>query len=82
MITDTDVRSDYSSDVSLHLEAEGQVWPLAKIGPDHVVPRERFDLPPCDAEIVMTVDGDERRWRVRLVRGVCYFDSTVRVKQF
>jgi hypothetical protein len=69
MIADKDVRSDYSAAVRLYLEAEGQTWPLAKMGRNHVVPACRIDLPPCDAVVVMTVDGAERRWNVRLIDG-------------
>ena len=60
MIADRDIRSDYSADVRLQLEAQGQVRPLAKIGRDHIVPSGAIELPPCDAVVVMTVDGSER----------------------
>ena len=74
---DMEIQSEYSSDVRLRLEAAGHSWPIAKIGPDHFVPAERFQLAPCTGEIVMTVDEQERRWRVCLAKGVCFFDSVV-----
>ena len=80
MIADKDIRSDYSAVVSLRLEAEGQSWPLAKMGKDHVVPAVRIELPPCDAVVVLTVDGDERRWNVRLVDGASPIDLDVRTR--
>jgi len=76
---DMEIRENYSSDVRLRLEADGRSWPLAKLGPDHFVPSEQFELQPCDAEIVMTVDGAERRWKVRIPEGVCIFKSATRI---
>jgi hypothetical protein len=80
MIADKDIRSDYSAEVHLQLEAEGRVWPLAKIGKDHIVPAEKLELPPCDAVVVMTVDGSERRWNVRLIDGASPIDFDVRTR--
>jgi hypothetical protein len=69
MIADQDIRSDYSADVRLRLEAEGRTWPLAKMGKNHVVAACPIELPPCDAVVILTVDGAERRWNVRLIDG-------------
>jgi len=80
MIADRDVRSDYSADVRLDLEAQGQIWPLAKIGRDRIVSAEKIELPPCDAVVVMIVDGYERRWKVRLVDGATPIDHDIRTK--
>jgi hypothetical protein len=80
MIANRDIRSDYSADVRLQPEAQGQVWPLAKIGRDRIVPSEAIELPPCDAVVVMTVDGSERRWSVRLVDGASPLDTDVRTR--
>jgi hypothetical protein len=80
MIADNDVRSDYSAKVRLRLEAEGKTWPLAKIGKDHIVPAAKIELPPCDAVVIMTVDGDERRWPVHLVDGATPFDFDIRTR--
>ena len=77
---DMDVRSEYSSNVQLRLVANGRSWPVAKLGPDHFVPSERLELLPCDAEIIMTVDGDERRWNVRIVEGACIFKTVVKIR--
>lgn len=80
MIADSQIKFDYSSEVRMWLEADGQTWPIAKLGPDHFVPAIRFDLTPCEGEIVMMVDSDQRRWNVRLRKGVCYFDASVPVE--
>jgi hypothetical protein len=80
VIADKDIRSDYSAEVRLRLEAQGKSWPLAKIGKNHVVPAGELELPPCDAVIVMTVDGNERRWDVRLVDGASPIDFDIRTR--
>ena len=80
MIVDKGIRCDYSADVRLRLEAGGRTWPIAKLGPDHFVPSGRLDLPPCNADIVLTVDGKERRWSVQLIDGACPLDSEVRIR--
>jgi hypothetical protein len=80
VIADKDIRSDYSAVVRLELEAEGRTWPLAKIGRGHVVPVDKIELPPCDAIVVMKVDGSERRWNVRLVDGATPIHHDIRTK--
>jgi hypothetical protein len=44
-------------------------YPLAAIGPDSITFREYQSFPPCDGEILMTVDGDPRTWPVSLSSG-------------
>lgn len=61
-----DPRSNYSAEVRLRLIVGDRSFPLAKIGPSHVVLREPTELAPGAAEVVMTVDGREHRWAVYL----------------
>lgn len=77
---DLDICADYSPDVQLRLEAQGSSWPIAKLGPDYFVPVKGFELNPCDARIVMSVDGEENTWLVRIVHGVCPIDDEVSIK--
>jgi hypothetical protein len=79
---DMEIRTDFSPKLELRLEADGKSWPLAKLGSDHFVPDEhcKIELDPCDAKIVMTVDGDEQVWRVRLVHGAVPFEQSVRIE--
>lgn len=42
---------------------------LAQIAPFYVILATPENLSPCDAEVVMRVDGQEDRWPVRLVEG-------------
>lgn len=76
---DLDLKSNYSAEITLSLEVNGHAWPLAMIGPDSFVPKQPIQLDPCDAEIVMTIDGKERRWPVRLIDGATPFDKDVRI---
>ena len=64
------VATSYSSTVQLELHAHGQIFPLAEIGPDSVYLREPAALPPCEAEVIMLIDGHQRTWRVFLPDGL------------
>ena len=79
MIAETEVRSDYSPIVAMRLEAGGKVWRIAKLGPDYFVPVDRVEIPAGRGEIVMTVDGQERRWKVRIPNDVFPFDNEVKI---
>lgn len=67
----------YSANVTLILRVGDQTFNLAKIGPDCLVLRTPMELPPCCGEIIMTVDGHERRWPIRLHNGAVPFDEDV-----
>lgn len=69
----------YSSDVCLSLVVDGRAFALSQIWPGHIALRQPVNLPVCDGEVVMDVDGREQRWRVRLVDGIQPFDDEVRV---
>ena len=72
----------YSADVCLVLVVAGRTVPLWQIGPNSITLRDPVELPPCEAEIVMYVDGDERRWRVFLPYGAVPFDSEVAAESY
>ena len=67
----------YSSEVRLELRAEGRVFDLASIGPNKFVPRDPLELPSCDAEIVMFIDGAGFLWPVRLPNGAVPFERSI-----
>lgn len=54
----------------MQLCVNGDVLPIAQLGPDFLVLRGPANHPPCDAEIAMSIDGHESRWQVRLVDGI------------
>jgi len=75
----SELKTNYSAEIRLRLEADGKSWPISKLGPDGFFPTHPLELDPCAAEIIMTVDGDEHRWKVRLIDGAVPFDSKVRI---
>ena len=48
----------------------GTSLPVAQLGPDFLLLDSATDHPPCDASIVLRVDQSERRWKLRLPRGI------------
>jgi hypothetical protein len=60
----------HSADVRIDLRVNGHDLPVAQLGPDFLVLRNPADYPPGDAEIAMSIDGQESRWLVNLVDGI------------
>lgn len=71
--------SRYSSSVSLNLRVNRERLPLSQVGPGYAILRKAIELPPCNAELVVCVDGKTRTSFVRLVDGAQPFDETVRM---
>lgn len=69
-----------SSVVRLSLHANGESFDLASIGPAEITPRQPIDLPKCNADVVMDVDGDRFVWPVCLPSGAVPFDRTIKTK--
>lgn len=63
-------RSGYSSKVTLDLIWDGGRISLGQVAPDWIMARTPCDLAPCDAVIVIIVDGDEQRHAVHLPQGM------------
>ena len=59
----------YSAIVRLQLIVDDIEYDLAEMGPNSISLRQPTNLPPCDADVVMHVDHQEQRWRVRLPLG-------------
>ena len=59
----------YSAKVDLKLIVGSQTYPLGQVGPDRLIFPEALSPPPCEGEIVMTIDDDEQRWKVSLPNG-------------
>jgi len=70
----------FSADVTLTLLMNDKSYPLSKIGRDEIFFRSPVHIPPGLAEILMTVDGREHRWPVKLVHGAYPFDEAVQVR--
>lgn len=70
----------YSATVRLTLLAGGLAFPLAKVGPERVVlQRGGVSLAPGVGEVIMLVDGREKRWSVVLSNGIVPFDRNVEI---
>ena len=59
----------YSAEVALSLVVGEQTLPLSHVAPHFVILSNPVDLPPCQAEVVVDVDGDILRRSVFLVDG-------------
>ncbi len=60
----------HSTDVKMWLDCgEHGMVPLSRITPTSVVARISKDIPPCDAKLVVTVDGYRMQNRIRLSEG-------------
>ena len=64
------VRNGYSADVRLELCLPDVTLELGQIGPERLILDQPMDHPPCEAEVVLHVDGSERRWPVFLPNGI------------
>jgi hypothetical protein len=73
--------SHFSADVRMHLRLNGHVLPIAQLGPDFLVLKEPLDHPPADAEIDMSIDGQESRWPVYLAEGLVANRRKARIAQ-
>ncbi|MBO0697817.1 MAG: hypothetical protein J2P46_05455 [Zavarzinella sp.] len=60
----------HSADVRIALAVNGHVFSVAKLGPGFVVLRNPVAHPPAEAELTLSIDGYERRWRVELIDGI------------
>jgi len=60
----------FTTSVKMWLDCEGSRIPLAQAGSTFVVPKTSRDMPACEANLVVCVDGKEHSRRVTLVRGM------------
>jgi hypothetical protein len=65
-----DFHYPHSAEVSMWLDCgeHGRVL-LSRITPTEVVARVRRAIPPCQADLVVRVDGEEMRTRVNIANG-------------
>jgi len=69
----------HSADVRMHLSVNGHKISIGRLGPDYVVLDGSIDYPPSDAEISLSVDGKEDRWKVRLLDGLSASQARSRI---
>lgn len=73
----------YSSKVTLTLLIDGMELALAQVGSSRFIVRDQCQpLPPCDAEIVIEVNGSAERYKVFLPGGLPGPDQWVEYGQY
>ncbi len=60
----------HSAVVQLTMECGDATIRLSQVGPDFVIAKTPIQLAPCEATIIVIVDGNIRRTRVRLPGGM------------
>ena len=70
MSTENQEKLAHSADVRMFLSVNGHILTIGHLGPDYLILDNPIDHPPSDAEISLSVDGNESRWRVKLVDGL------------
>ncbi len=63
------IASSHSALVTMELRTGGVCAPVAQLAHDFAILAESIDLPPCEAEIVLTVDGQTTCMPVSLREG-------------
>jgi hypothetical protein len=60
----------HSAEVEMQLFINGAPISITHMGPDFLLVECADDYPPCEATIYLKVDQSERRWKVRLPKGI------------
>jgi hypothetical protein len=81
MDTRSTTRGGHSADVRIALAVNGHVFSVAKLGPDFVVLRDPIPHPPAEAELSLSIDGHEDRWRVELIDGIVAGGGDTRIRR-
>ena len=60
----------HSAQVKMQLIVNGTVIRITHMAPDFLLVESPSEHPPCDATILLRVDGSESEWKVRLPEGI------------
>ncbi len=60
----------HSAKIEMHLRVNGQTFSIGQLGPDFLILDDPADHPPARGEVMVSIDGRERRWSVWLPEGV------------
>jgi hypothetical protein len=60
----------YSADVRMELRLNGHVLKVGQLGPSFLILSEPVNHPPAEAELMLSIDNRERRWKVFLPNGI------------
>lgn len=69
----------HSADVEMRLIVDRQSLPVAQLGPGFLLLDSPIDHPPCDALVIVLVDGDDRMLHIRLPDGMSKDSKKVRI---
>jgi hypothetical protein len=70
----------HSATVTLTLVIEDREIPLSQAAHDFAIVRDFVELPPCDAELEMVIDGHVDRVSVRLPQGCRAGERRIQIK--
>jgi hypothetical protein len=74
-------QSGHSAQVKMRLLLNGSSIPVVQMGPDFLILQSATEHPPSDATLELCVDANERRWKVRLPKGISAASRTVAISQ-
>lgn len=63
----------------MNLLVNGLILPVSQMGPDFVLLNAPVNHAPAAATVVMQVDENERRWSVRLPKGISAENKRVQI---
>ena len=69
----------HSAVVQMQLSVNGHVLSIGQLGPDFLILDDPCDHPPSEAEVAVSIDGRERRWRVHLPDGISAANSHTKI---
>ncbi|HEV8062826.1 MAG TPA: hypothetical protein VGP68_23305 [Gemmataceae bacterium] len=69
----------HSAVVRIQLTVNGHVLNVAQLGPDFLVLRNPIEHPPANAEVFVSIDGNEKRWPVYLADGIKTSERKTRI---
>jgi hypothetical protein len=71
----------HSAVVRMQLTLNGHVFSVSQLGPDFLMLRNPVDHPPAPADMVVSIDGREKRWPVYLVEGIKVSERMTRISR-
>lgn len=69
-IVELSSQGGHSARVDMRLLVNGYSLAVTQMGPDFLLVDAPVNHPPVDASVVLCVDQSERRWNVRLPKGI------------
>jgi len=74
-------QSGHSAHVKMRLRLNGDSIRVVQMGPDFLILEAAAEHPPGDATIDLSIDANERSWKVRLPNGISSTSRTVTISR-